>query len=88
MQLNKETAQALNRLDNQAWEALAVLLEAQQESLVKTLVAAQSEQAVFHNQGKLALVLQLKDLKQNVQDYSQAAAEALHNEIPLDENLI
>jgi 7-keto-8-aminopelargonate synthetase-like enzyme len=63
--LNKKQANNLNPLINneQAWNSLEEYLQELTQLTIQALVAARSELEVFQLQGKLALLEQIKKLK-------------------------
>jgi hypothetical protein len=63
--LNKKQANNLNPLINneQAWNSLEEYLRELTQMTIQALVAARSELEVFQLQGKLALLEQIKKLK-------------------------
>ncbi len=63
--LNKKQANNLNPLINneKAWDSLQEYLQELTQMTIQALVAARSELEVFQLQGKLALLEQIKKLK-------------------------
>ena len=63
----KAQAQKLNLLvsNKQAWKALEDYLQEQINQTYQVLGTAKSESEMFHNQGKLASLVHLKNLKES-----------------------
>jgi hypothetical protein len=65
---NKLAKEILVLKEHQVEEALKVLVAELIHKTTLELATATSESALFHNQGKLAFLLELKDIPQRIRD--------------------
>ena len=75
--LDKQLARKLSLLVNnpEAWEALKEHLDSLKTLELQALVAATSEQEMFRSQGKVALLVRLEQLKEQVKEAKERANE-------------